>query len=84
MQVPAPLKVEKCRASVTCPPNKINYGLNVPHPKIHVLTLTPPFDDIWNWGLWMISGYKGGAPHDGISALLAREMRQLTSLSAHM
>lgn len=39
-----------------------NYGLNVPpHPKIHVLKPNPPFDDIWNWGLWVISGYKGGA-----------------------
>ena len=63
MQVPAPL----VNAGHLLPvlQDKVDYGLNVhplpPDPKIHVLKPNPPFDDIWGWGLWVISGYKGGA-----------------------
>ena len=55
--------------------DKVGYGLNVSPSDICVLKPNPPCDGIWSWGLWVISGYKGGA-------LLARGMRELGSLSA--
>ena len=68
MQVPAP----SVNAGHLLPvlQDEVDYGLNVhlhrtppppANPEIHVSKPNPPFDDIWSWGLWVISGYKGGA-----------------------
>ena len=48
-----------------------------------VEALTPQCDGIWRWGLWEVLrfrwGYEVGAPHEGISAFIRRDTRQLAS-----
>ena len=50
------------------------------HPKGFICwNSNPPCDGIWRWSLWEVIRLWGCSPHDGISALKRRDMREFAS-----
>lgn len=58
------------------------YELNVciPLTLVHKLKPNPQCDSIWRQGLWKVMRSKGWSTHDGISALIRRNRRELASV----